>query len=249
MAKQGGLGDNLFVGGYDLSGDIMSLGRVGGGPATTLPVTGIDKSAMERLGGGRDGAMDVTSYFNKATGQAHPRFSSLPTTDVIATYCRGTTLGNPAAAINAKQVGYDGNRPSDGSLTFAVQTLSNGYGLEWGRQLTAGKRTDGSATNGSSVDLLAASPGAFGLQMYVHLFAFTGTSVTIKIQESSDDGSGDAFADVTGATTGALTTVQALRVATGLINVERYLRVVTTGTFSNAVFAVMATRNDTSVVF
>ena len=38
MAKQGGLGDRLFVGGYNLSGDIGSVQRIAGGPAA-LDVT------------------------------------------------------------------------------------------------------------------------------------------------------------------------------------------------------------------
>lgn len=248
MTKQSGLGDNLYIGGYNLSGDIGSLSRIAGGPAA-LEVTGIDKSAFERIGGLRDGGIEFSAFFNDAVGQAHPRLSALPTTDQVITYCRGTTLSNPAAGLVGKQINYDPTRAQGGALTIGVQVQANGYGLEWGRQLTAGQRTDGSATNGSSVDLGSASPGAFGLQMYVHLFAFTGTSVTIKIQESSDNGVGDAFADVVGATTGALTGVTAMRVATGAIDVERYLRVVTTGTFSNAQFAVMAVRNDTSVVF
>jgi hypothetical protein len=87
------------------------------------------------------------------------------------------------------------------------------------------------------------------LQAYLQVFSFTGTSVTVKIQESSDNAVGDAFADVVGGTFTAATGRTAERIATAAINVERYLRVVTTGTFSSAVFAVTAIRNDTSVVF
>jgi len=248
VAKQSGLGDNLYVAGYDLSGDISALGRIGGGP-TALDVTGIDKSAFERIGGLRDGSLEFASYFNDAAGQAHPRLSTLPTTDVSITYCRGTTLGNPAAAIVAKQINYDGTRGDDGAFTFAVQAQANGYGLEWGRQLTAGKRTDTTATNGSSVDFGTGST-AFGLQAYLHVFAFTGTSVTVTIQESSDDGAGDAWAAVTGGAFTAATGVTSERIATSASQtVERYLRVVTSGTFSNAVFAVTVVRNDTAIAF
>jgi len=248
VAKQSGLGDNLYVAGYDLSGDISALGRIGGGPAA-LDVTGIDKSAFERIGGLRDGSLEFTSFFNDAAGRAHPRLSTLPTTDVSITYCRGTTLGNPAAAIVAKQINYDGTRGDDGAFTFAVQAQANGYGLEWGRQLTAGKRTDTTATNGSSVDFGTGST-AFGLQAYLHVFAFTGTSVTVTIQESSDDGAGDAWAAVTGGAFTAATGVTSERIATSASQtVERYLRVVTSGTFSNAVFAVTVVRNDTAIAF
>ena len=249
MAKQSGLGDRLFVAGYNLSGDIGSLGRIGGGLAGTQDVTGIDKSAMERIGLDRDGSMEYSAFFNKATDHAHLRLSALPTADQILTYCRGTALGSPAASLVGKQINYDPTRAADGSLTIAVQTLANGYGIDWGRLLTAGIRTDTGATNGSSVDFGVGST-LFGLQAYLHVFAFTGTSVTVKLQESSDDGAGDAWADVVGGGFTAATGVTSQRIETARgQTVERYLRVVTTGTFSNAQFAVAVTRNDVSVVF
>lgn len=248
MSKQSGLGDNLYVAGYDVSGDINSLGRIGGGPAA-LDVTGIDKSAFQRIGGLRDGGIDWVSYFNPATNQAHSRFSSLPTGDVQVTYCRGTSLGSPAANLIAKQIDYAATRGDDGTFTFAVQAQANGYGLEWCTQLTAGKRTDTAATNGTGVDFGTGST-AFGLQAYLHVFAFTGTSVTVKLQESSDNGVGDAWADVTGGGFTAATGITTQRIATAAgQTVERYLRVVTTGTFSNAVFAVSVNRNDTATAF
>jgi hypothetical protein len=248
MSKQSGLGDNLFVSGYNVSGDINSLGRIGGGPAA-LEVTGIDKSAFERIGGLRDGGIDWVSYFNPATDQAHDRFSALPTTDVQVTYCRGTALGSPAANLIAKQIDYAATRGDDGAFTFAVQAQANGYGLEWCTQLTAGQRTDTTATSGTGVDFGTGST-AFGLQAYLHVFAVTGTSVTVKLQESSDNGVGDAWADVTGGGFTAATGITTQRIATAAgQTVERYLRVTTTGTFTNAVFAVSVCRNDTATTF
>lgn len=250
MSKQSGLGDNFFIDAYNLSGDVMALDTISNS-RDVLPATGIDKSAMERMQGLRDGHMEVSCFFNDAAGQAHPVLSTLPTTDRVATYCRSTTLGKPAASMVAKQIGYDGSRGDDGSFTLKTELQANGYGLEWGNQLTAGKRTDTTATNGSSYDY-GASIGttAFGLQMYVHLLSFTGTSVTIKVQSSTDNGAGDAFADITGATSGALTAAGAVRVATATnVNVERYLRVVTTGTFTSAVFVVNVVRNLALPVF
>lgn len=248
MTAQSGLGDNLYVGGYDLSGDIGSLSNIGS-PIATLPFTGIDKSAHVRKHGKRDGAMEFMSYFNDATDGTHTVLKNPPATDSILMYCRGTSIGSPSASMVAKRCSYDMNRDEEGGLTFVTQALANRYGLEWGRLLTAGKRTDGSATEGDELDLGSASPGAFGGQMFVQLFAFTGTSVTIKVQESSDNGA-DTYADVVGATTGALSSAPtAVRVATGAIDIERYLRVTTTGTFSNAVFAVHFLRNEELPVF
>src|SRR6266545_7652533 len=151
MAKQSGLGDNLYVGGYDLSGDVGAIGSIAGGPAA-LDVTAIDKSGHERLGGQRDGSLEFTSFFDDAALAEHAALKTLPTTDRIVSYYRGTVLGGQAASLVAKQINYDPTRGEDGSLTFKVNALANGYGLDWGRSLTAGKRSDGGAANGTGVD-------------------------------------------------------------------------------------------------
>jgi hypothetical protein len=246
--KTGGLGDNLYIAGFNASGDTNSLGNIGGGPAV-LVVTGIDKSAFERIGGLRDGRIEWVSYFNPtALTGAHSKLSTLPRTDQIVTYCRGTTLGNPAACMVAKQLNYDPTRGDDGSLTFAVSAQANGYGLEWGQQLTAGIRTDTAATNGTSIDTTASA--AFGAQAYLHCTAFTGTDVTVKIQDSADNSS---FADVTGLTFTQITaapTSERLATAAGA-TVRRYLRAVTvtTGGVTSVSFSVTLVKNDTEVAF
>lgn len=250
MGKQSGLGAGLLANGYLLSNDIGAIGDIGGGPSP-LVVTGIDKSAFERIGGNRDGRMNINAFFNKATGRAHPRFSLLPTGDVISTFFLGSALGGSSSAIVSKQVNYDGTRPTDGSFTFDVNNPGNGYGLEWGKQLTAGVRTDTGATSGTGVDFGTGST-AFGLQAYLQVDEFTGTDVTVKLQESSDNGSGDAFADVTGGGFTVVTGITAQRIATSnALTVERYLRVVTTtsGGFSSVSFHVMVNRNDTATSF
>lgn len=250
MSKQTGLGARLYVAGSNLSGDIGSLSRIAGGN-TPLEVTGIDKSAFERIGGRRDGGIDYSAWFNPATGAAHPVLSALPTTDQVVTYCHRATIGSPAACCTAKQIGYDPTRGADGALTIAVQAQANAYGLEWGVLATAAARTDTGATNGASIDLGAA--GSYGLQAYLHVTAFTGTDVTIKLQQSSDDGAGDAFADVTG---GAFTQVTSAPLAERIQTardqaVEQYLRVVTTttGGFTSLEFLVVVVVNTTEVLF
>ncbi len=242
MAKTGGLGARLFVGGYDLSGDTGAVSRIAGGCAP-IDVTGIDKSAMERIGGRRDGGIEWSSFFNPTAAQAHPVLSALPTADVAVTYCHGTTLANPAACCIAKQINYDPTRAADGALTMAVQALSNGYGLEWGVQATAGQRTDTTATAGTAFDAAGGATTNFGLQAYLQVFSFTGTSVTVKLQESSDN-AGDAYADVVGGGFVAATAIGTQRIATATgLAVERFLKVTTTGTFTEATFHVVVVRN------
>lgn len=244
MAKSTGLGDDLLAGGYHIGGDIRDV-MAHGGPAL-LDVTDITQSAHSRLGGLRDGGMSLTSYHDPSAGQEHAAFSSLPTTDVIMTYLRGQAIGNPAACLNAKQVNYDPTRSNTGELTFKVEGQGNAYGLEWGIQLTAGVRTDTTATNGTSYDTLASA--AFGGQAYLQAVAVTGTSYTVTIQDSSDNSS---FSNVTGLSFTAVSSApqaQRISIANGQ-TIRRYVRAVTTGTFTAATYQVTLVKNSLATVF
>lgn len=241
MTKQTGMGDNFYVGGYDLSGDVNSLSQIAC-PREVDDVTAITELANERVYLRRDGVIEWITYMNTAAGQAHPVLAALPRTDEAVAYFRGTTLGNPVAAMVAKQINYDGNRADNGALRFSTQAQANAYGLEWGRSLTAGKRTDTAATNGASIDTLASA--SFGAQAYLQVFALTGTDVTVKIQDSADNSS---FTDVTGLSftqvTAAPTTERKATANTATI--RRYLRAVTvtSGGFTSATFAVAINKN------
>lgn len=246
MAKTSGLGDNLYVTGTDVSNDVGALSKIGA-TVSTLEVTGINKSAIERLPGLRDGVMAFAPWFNK-TG-AHAKLALLPTTDVIVTYCRGTTIGNPAASLNGRQLNYDGKRDNKGGLTLEVTNDADGFGLEWGIQLTAGTRTDSTPTNGTSFDQGAAPAGAWGAQAHAHFFAMTSTSCVVKVQHSTDNSTwADLIVFAAVATAGAST---AQRVAvSNTTQVNRYLRAISTGTFTSAQFSVMVVVNQSvGVVF
>jgi len=240
MAKQAGLGDNLYFNGYDLSNDIQTVQI--GMPSALLDLTGIDKSAHERGFGTRDGFINFSSFFNDAAGREHLVLRARPSTDVHVMYLRGTVLGTPAAAQVAKQVGYDPQRGADGSLIQSVQTLANLYPAEWGQTLTAGKRTDTVATApATGVDFTDVTT-SFGMAAYLQVFSFTGTSATMTIQDSAND---SAYANITGLSAfAAATGITAERIETDLLtrDVRRYLKVNTTGTFSECTFAVMVVR-------
>lgn len=244
MAKSSGLGDALLVGGNLISGDVNAIGKINGGPAAQ-DFTGIDKLANERQGLLRDGAIDFTAFYNDtAVTGAHAVLRGLPLTDTLVTYLRGTTLGNSSACCVAKQLNYDPTRAANGMLTFAVSTVADAYGVEWGLQMTPGLRTDTVATNGTALDFGAVST-TFGAQAYLQVSSVVGTSIVVKIQDSADN---VTFADVTGLTFAAATPVGSpswQRLATvNTATLRRYTRVATTGTFTSAVFQVTMQRNE-----
>jgi hypothetical protein len=246
VAKASGLGDELLIGGYQLSGDIQQINNISS-PIATLDVTGINSSAHERITGLRDGNLAATTFFNVAAGREHPVLKTLPTTDVHVMYMRGTTLGNPSATLVSKQINYNGKRGNEGSFTFEVEAQANGFGLEWGQLLTAGLRTDTTATNGTSIDTTASA--SFGAQAYLQVTAFTGTSVTVTIQDSADNSS---FANVSGlAFTAVSSAPGSERISiSNTSTVRRYIRAITSGTFSSATFAVSIVKNESlGVVF
>lgn len=230
-----------FVGGNDLSGDIMSFSKISGSVAV-LDVTPINKSAHVRLTGLRDGAIDFNTAFDPAAGQSHPVLAALPRGDVHVMGCINLSVGGEGACLVAKQVDYNPNRVNTGMLDAAVTTQANAYGLEWCKLLTAGLRTDTAATNGASYD--SAASAAFGFQAYVQVTAFTGTDVTVKLQDSADNAT---FADLAGGGFTQITSApatQRISVA-NTATVRRYIRVVTvtTGGFTSVSFACAINKN------
>lgn len=232
MAKISGLAQRFFVGGYDLSGDVGSIRRCS---VTTglFDVTGLDKTAKERIAGVSDSALEFDTFINTAAGQSHPVLSALPTTARIALYEAGTTIGAPVAAVTATQVDYKVTRPADGSILGSTDLLSaGGGGIEWGVNLVAGgAKTHASAAAEASLDNLASS--ASGAACFLqHFSRASGTAIYI-IEHSTNNtvwATKATFALSGGATPGA-----ERKTVSGTVN--RYVRVSSTGTFTNARFA------------
>lgn len=245
MAKQAGLGDQLFVSGVDVAGDVQSISNLST-PIATLEMTGINKYAFERQYGLADGQGEFTSFFNDAADGAHIVLRDLPRADGHVMYLRGEGVGNPAISIIGKRIDYAGSRGDDGSLVFTTQVQGNGTVVEWAQQLTAGKDTHASAANGAGLDLGGGGSKAFGWQAYLQVFSIGSGSADIKLQTSSDDAATDPYADLTdGAfTTVTGSTVERIQSSSATATVERYVRVVTEGTFTDLVFAVSFNRNN-----
>lgn len=89
----------------------------------------------------------------------------------------------------------------------------------------------GATVNGTGVDKRGWETAQAAIDIGAVVDA-ANTSVTVKLQESSDDGVSDAYADVSGATTGAVLNAGQNEPYTFDINLsdrERYLRLVATG--------------------
>ena len=74
MAKNSGLGQALFVQGYDLSTDASALDGAGYNQEM-LDTTGIDKSATERVAGRLESTITVNGFFDNADDKAHEAYT------------------------------------------------------------------------------------------------------------------------------------------------------------------------------
>lgn len=239
MAKKAGLGAQFYIAGYDLSGDVGAIDTIQG-PRGVFDVTGINKSAMERVYGRNDAEISFTSFFNDAAGQEHAALKGLPTADVLVLAMMAAALGSAGAMLTAKQINYDPSRSADGSLAISVQCLANGVALEWGKSIIAASTI--AAAGNSAVEDNAAS-SASGMAAMIQCWAFTGTSITVAVQESSDNGGVDPFA--ASITFTAISAANKAERKTVAGTVERYLRLNYSGTFTEAKL-IVATRRGTA---
>ena len=151
MAKRSGLAQQIFVHGYDLSGDVGAISNCGS-PRALLDVTAINKSAIERVNGLSDGNLEFNTWFDDAALAEHAALKGLPTTDRIVLYLMGGAVDDVVAGLVAKQVNYDWSRGADGSLQGTVQCQANSTPLEWLKALSAGEDTHASAGSSASKD-------------------------------------------------------------------------------------------------
>ena len=123
MAKQTGLGDYFACDSSagtlrDISSDVTGLGV--NIAQNLIDITGIDKSAMERLIALGDGSFTVSGVFNSAANMSHAVFSTRTGTRTVDYKIGGNTQGNPYLTMECLVDGYNLTRGSDGSLTWAV---------------------------------------------------------------------------------------------------------------------------------
>ncbi len=135
MAKQSGLGDyfacdNSSGSLKDISNDVTNLGvNVG---QNLLDITGLDKSAMERLIALGDGSFTLTGVFNATANMSHAVFSVRTGTRTVDYKIGGNTASNPYLTMECLVDSYNLSRGADGSLTWtAGLQLQSGTTPTW----------------------------------------------------------------------------------------------------------------------
>lgn len=134
MAKESGLGwttlsvDNSAGVLKDIKNDVTNLSFAT--PRAVQDVTGVDKSAFERLLLLADFSVTMSGVFNDATDRAHDVFKTITSTSVVRTVSlavSGQTLSNECLLTD-----YPLERSDSGELTWTVPgVLADGTVPTW----------------------------------------------------------------------------------------------------------------------
>lgn len=126
MAKVSGLPTTVSVGGNAIGGDIGSLTL--STPYGVQEITGIDKSAIERLLLRADAQLTLNFFFNATAGQSHAALKTPGSKAVVIVYANSAAT----ATFTAVQTDYSLTLGDDGSLTgSAPLLLSSGTAVAW----------------------------------------------------------------------------------------------------------------------
>lgn len=135
MTKQNGLGLTTFNV-DDSSGAVEAIKNDLGSfnlsmPKAVIDVTGLDKLAIERIGGLADFSIDLNVFFNPvASPSSHDVFKTVASTSVART----TTIvvGGVTMANEVLYTDYAMQRSDTGEITFKVPgVLANGTAPSW----------------------------------------------------------------------------------------------------------------------
>ena len=139
MAKVSGITtsvtcDDASGTGRDISNDITSFNV--STPRGEQDITGLDKSAVERLLLLADGNITMNGVFNSASNKSHDVFKTVPTQSGSGTGSTRTVVivypGTITLTLEVILTDYQVSRGQDGSLTWSVPgSLANGTAPTW----------------------------------------------------------------------------------------------------------------------
>jgi hypothetical protein len=136
MAKQGGLGEAITVtdsstSAQDITNDITNWTL--STPRAVQDVTGVDKSANERILLLADISVTYNGVFNSSADKSHAVFSTIPSTSVQrANTLQPTSNATPNLAFNCLFTDYQLTRAATGELTWQVPgSGSDGTAPSW----------------------------------------------------------------------------------------------------------------------
>lgn len=126
MAKASGITTAVTIASNNISNDITSITL--DTPYGVQEITGLDKSAVERLALRADATGTMNGVFNAASSMSHATFKTPGIKTVVIAFASAAAT----ATFSALFSNYALNLAEDGSLTWSVNyQLSSGTAVAW----------------------------------------------------------------------------------------------------------------------
>ena len=227
MALQHGKTHALYLDGINLSG-VANQGSVSADIDTAEVTTFADTAKTFLEGDYTHSFSGTTFYDNTDDGWDEQAWTAVTTQDddhYIANVVGGATAGNVVYEQTVRWTN-EAHNFDIGSAIIIPLAFQGTDRLGRGKVNYAGTVT---ATGNKTGQNYGATASTATKYVTYRLVSVTGSgSITMEIQESSDDGAGDAYATVSGSTSGAMTTVGTAVKKTITAATEAYLRLTTT---------------------
>lgn len=186
------------------------------------------------------GGLSFSGLYNGTTGEIGPIFQSMfesETPTPVSIAYAGAAIGSYVDLLKVVLTTYNINSPHDGLTEVTAESDADGQ-VDMGVSLHDNSTETGAAPIGyTSVNESAASTA--GAVAHLHITAFTGTDITVKIQHSTND---STWADLMTFTTATGAGSERAEVASG-VPINQYVRAqVSAGTFASATFTVAFAR-------
>jgi hypothetical protein len=244
MAYAHGRQTKLYLDEFDISGRSFTANIAGSqDPAETTGMGGTtDRTYISGITGPVTAA--ISSFFYSGSGDVE---------DILTDYYEGNETGllticqrgvvDDAACYHLRDANCKGLEVV--SRLAAAVAMNSEWEADDGcdRMLVVYEASPTGSENGSGVDFLGAGPAGSGVAV-LHCTSVTGSgTIDVKLQESSDNGSGDAWADISGAAFTQVAAIGSERI-TWSGATEQYVRAVITISGFSAATIFVAARTD-----
>lgn len=233
MAVTHGKAAKIYADGFDVSSFLSSVSLNGTADIAETSVFG--STSKQYVLGLQDNTLSVEGFYTSPDGEAVALLNAAlgsATKSNWLVFPQGDTLGLDGWGFLASQTSINVNTNMGGAAMISGDAQSSvGAELLISHHALGAETTAG---NSASVDGVAVSTATGGVG-YIHATAFTGTSITVAIQDSADNVS---FVDRLVFTAISAANAKERKVTAPLATILRYTRAAWTGTFSNAVFVV-----------
>ena len=231
MANVHGKDTQVLLGDVDVSG-FLNAAQV----ATAIEsgdTTTYQQEARTFLAGLATGSAALGGMFDGAASASDEEMEqSLKVSTLLSVGYGGTTLGNVWKGLQILASDYSISAPVGDIVAVSYTATADEGGLSNGFSFHA-LAAETSAGEETRLDQAAAT--AAGCVAFLHVTAFSGTDITIKLEDSAND---SAWADLLTFTQATGVTSERVAVAAAASTPDRYVKCSWTGTFSSVTFFV-----------